>query len=194
MEPFDSDCLSNREACIATRSLWSEYRQSWRKGELPCARPVLNRLSLLNDLPLLDQRREVEADNIHLQFDSIPFQRGGTEGRTTPSEAFLAYPKTVTAIVLRAFESSFMLHVVRRLSANGDLAQNHMICACPSILPELAQFRSFTRPRVVCGQPRKVAGTGTSRREIIELRAGRKKPHRKTQELLVAILKELGHL
>src|SRR5215469_15399618 len=33
-----------------------------------------------------------------------------------------------------------------------------------------------------------------SRREIIELRAGRKKPHRKTQELLVAILKELGHL
>jgi len=33
-----------------------------------------------------------------------------------------------------------------------------------------------------------------SRREIIELRAGRKKPHRKTQELLVAIRKELGHL
>ena len=31
-----------------------------------------------------------------------------------------------------------------------------------------------------------------SRREIIELRAGRSKPHRKTQELLVTILKELG--
>jgi hypothetical protein len=33
-----------------------------------------------------------------------------------------------------------------------------------------------------------------SRREIIELRAGRSKPHRKTQELLVSILKGLGLL
>jgi hypothetical protein len=33
-----------------------------------------------------------------------------------------------------------------------------------------------------------------SRREIIELRAGRSKPHRKTQELLVTILKNLGLL
>lgn len=34
-------------------------------------------------------------------------------------------------------------------------------------------------------------GKKLSRREIIELRAGRKKPRRKTQELLVDILKEL---
>ena len=38
----------------------------------------------------------------------------------------------------------------------------------------------------------KACGRRLSRREIIELRAGRKKPHRKTQELLVAILKKLG--
>ena len=36
-------------------------------------------------------------------------------------------------------------------------------------------------------------GKRPSRRELIELRAGRaKKPHRKTKELLVAILKKLG--
>jgi hypothetical protein len=35
-------------------------------------------------------------------------------------------------------------------------------------------------------------GKRLSRREIIELRAGRSKPHRKTQELLAAILKTLG--
>jgi hypothetical protein len=35
-------------------------------------------------------------------------------------------------------------------------------------------------------------GKKPSRRGIIELRAGRSKPHRKTQELLVAILKKLG--
>jgi hypothetical protein len=40
----------------------------------------------------------------------------------------------------------------------------------------------------------KACGRRLSRREIIELRAGRKKPHRKTQELLAAILKELGLL
>ena len=34
-------------------------------------------------------------------------------------------------------------------------------------------------------------GKRLSRREIIELRAGRKKPHRKTQELLGGILKKL---
>jgi len=33
-------------------------------------------------------------------------------------------------------------------------------------------------------------GKKLSRREIIELRAGRKKPHRKTQELLVGIIKK----
>jgi len=33
-----------------------------------------------------------------------------------------------------------------------------------------------------------------SRREIIELRAGRKKPHRKTQELLKSVLARLGFL
>jgi hypothetical protein len=38
----------------------------------------------------------------------------------------------------------------------------------------------------------KACGKRLSRREIIELRAGRKKPHRKTQELLVAVLKSLG--
>ena len=38
----------------------------------------------------------------------------------------------------------------------------------------------------------KACGKRLSRREIIELRAGRKKPHRKTQEMLVAILKNLG--
>ena len=37
-------------------------------------------------------------------------------------------------------------------------------------------------------------GERLSRREIIELRAGRKKPHRKNQELLVSILKKLGFL
>ena len=35
-------------------------------------------------------------------------------------------------------------------------------------------------------------GKRLCRREIIELRAGRKKPHRKTQELLVTILKKLA--
>jgi hypothetical protein len=34
--------------------------------------------------------------------------------------------------------------------------------------------------------------TFLSRRELIELRTGRKKPHPKTQELLVAVLKKLG--
>jgi hypothetical protein len=38
----------------------------------------------------------------------------------------------------------------------------------------------------------KVCGKRLSRREIIELRAGRKKPHRKTQELLESILKRLS--
>ncbi len=33
-----------------------------------------------------------------------------------------------------------------------------------------------------------------ARREIIELRAGRKKPHRRTQQLLESILKRLGFL
>jgi hypothetical protein len=33
-----------------------------------------------------------------------------------------------------------------------------------------------------------------SRRELIELRAGRSQPHRRTQDLLVSILKKLGLL
>ena len=37
-------------------------------------------------------------------------------------------------------------------------------------------------------------GKRLCRREIIELRAGRKKPHRKTRELLQSILKGLGLL
>jgi hypothetical protein len=37
----------------------------------------------------------------------------------------------------------------------------------------------------------KECGTRLSRREIIELRAGRSRPHRKNQELLAAILKNL---
>jgi len=37
-------------------------------------------------------------------------------------------------------------------------------------------------------------GKRLCRREIIELRAGRKKPHRKTQELLKSILEKLGFL
>jgi hypothetical protein len=37
----------------------------------------------------------------------------------------------------------------------------------------------------------RACGKKLSRREIIELRAGRKKPHRKTQELLVSVLKTL---
>ena len=37
-------------------------------------------------------------------------------------------------------------------------------------------------------------GKRLSRREIIELRAGRKKPHRGTQRLLESILKRLGFL
>ena len=40
----------------------------------------------------------------------------------------------------------------------------------------------------------KACGEGLSRRELIELRAGRSKPHRKTQELLGAILKNLVSL
>jgi hypothetical protein len=36
--------------------------------------------------------------------------------------------------------------------------------------------------------------TKLSRREIIELRAGRSKPHRKTQDLLVWILERFGVL
>ena len=40
----------------------------------------------------------------------------------------------------------------------------------------------------------KACGNRLSRREIIELRAGRKKPHRKTQELLKSILKRFGFL
>ena len=38
----------------------------------------------------------------------------------------------------------------------------------------------------------KACGKLLSRRELIELRAGRSKPHRKTQELLVSTLKNLG--
>ena len=38
----------------------------------------------------------------------------------------------------------------------------------------------------------KACGKKPSRREIIELRAGRSKPHRRTQELLTTILKSLG--
>ena len=38
----------------------------------------------------------------------------------------------------------------------------------------------------------KACGKFLSRRELIELRAGRSKPHRKTQEMLVATLKKLG--
>ena len=37
-------------------------------------------------------------------------------------------------------------------------------------------------------------GKRLSHREIIELRAGRKKPHRKTQEILKSILEKLGLL
>jgi hypothetical protein len=40
----------------------------------------------------------------------------------------------------------------------------------------------------------KAGGKKPSRREIIELRAGRSKPHRKTQEFLESILKKLGFL
>jgi hypothetical protein len=40
----------------------------------------------------------------------------------------------------------------------------------------------------------KECGTRLSRREIIELRAARSKPHRKTRELLESILKKLGFL
>jgi len=40
----------------------------------------------------------------------------------------------------------------------------------------------------------KACGTRLSRREIIELRAGRKKPHRRTLELLKSILMMLGYL
>jgi hypothetical protein len=40
----------------------------------------------------------------------------------------------------------------------------------------------------------KACGERLSRREMIELRAGRSKPHRKTRDLLVSILKALGLL
>jgi hypothetical protein len=36
----------------------------------------------------------------------------------------------------------------------------------------------------------KACGGKPSRREIIELRAGRSKPHKKTRDLLISILKE----
>jgi hypothetical protein len=38
----------------------------------------------------------------------------------------------------------------------------------------------------------KACGKRLCRREIIELRAGRKKPHRKSQELLASVLEKLG--
>lgn len=40
----------------------------------------------------------------------------------------------------------------------------------------------------------KECGTRLSRRELIELRAGQSRPHRKTKDLLVSILKGLGLL
>ena len=40
----------------------------------------------------------------------------------------------------------------------------------------------------------KACGKRLSRREIIELRAGRRKPHRRTQQLLEVVLKGLGIL
>jgi hypothetical protein len=40
----------------------------------------------------------------------------------------------------------------------------------------------------------KACGKRLSRRELIELRAGRSRPHRKTRELLELILKKLGFL
>ena len=38
----------------------------------------------------------------------------------------------------------------------------------------------------------KTCGKRLCRREIIELRAGRKQPHRKSQELLASVLEKLG--
>jgi hypothetical protein len=52
------------------------------------------------------------------------------------------------------------------------------------IQPALKKAKLKELVRTCGGQP--------SRREIIELRAGRSKPHRKTQEQLVVILKKLG--
>jgi len=40
----------------------------------------------------------------------------------------------------------------------------------------------------------KECGRNLSRRELIELRAGRSRPHRKTRDLLISILKDLGFL
>ena len=40
----------------------------------------------------------------------------------------------------------------------------------------------------------KECGNRLSRREIIELRAGRSRPHRKNRDLLISILKDLGFL
>jgi hypothetical protein len=40
----------------------------------------------------------------------------------------------------------------------------------------------------------KACGKRSSRRELIELRAGRSKPHRKTRELLLSVLRKLGFL
>jgi hypothetical protein len=40
----------------------------------------------------------------------------------------------------------------------------------------------------------KACGKSLSRRELIELRAGRSKPHRKNRELLVSVLTTLGLL
>jgi hypothetical protein len=65
-------------------------------------------------------------------------------------------------------------------------------------LHDLSSFPTFLS-QFACGFPplTKLAieeESRLSRRELIELRAGRSKPHRKNQELLAAILKNLSLL
>ena len=60
--------------------------------------------------------------------------------------------------------------------------------------PERSEWVTKLQPALKKVKLRKLVrecGRKLSRREIIALRAGRKRPHRKTQELLVGILKKL---
>jgi hypothetical protein len=59
---------------------------------------------------------------------------------------------------------------------------------------EWASKTQLALKKVVLNVLVKECGQRLSRRELIELRAGRSKPHRKTKELLEVILKKLGFL
>jgi hypothetical protein len=66
-----------------------------------------------------------------------------------------------------------------------------------TLIPKRSEWIIKIRPALKIAELQvleKACGRLLSRRELIELRAGRSKPHKKNQELLESILKKLGYL